>query len=152
MRRIRNLTILLPLAAAQPAAAADVNLNANLLSSCTLSLSSAGVMAPSATGTVLSSEQSGGSPATLTLIAVGVLPTIDFSAPSLTTSPGGWSASRTDEIRYTSIRGANQAYTSSASSFSETGLIDTFTVHSRVTSADGFAAGNYTLTTVVTCS
>ena len=150
--RVTKIAALIAIVFAQPAAAADVTLGANLVSSCTLALATPGVMTASASGTVLGSEQPGGSAATLTLVALGTLPTVSFSAPSLTASPGGWSASHTDEMRYTSTRGANQAYTSSSSSFSETGLTDTFTVHGRVTSADGFAAGNYTLTTVVTCS
>lgn len=138
-------------ACASSAQAANVTLNANLTSSCTLTLSSSGAMTVSPTGTILGSEQSGGSSASMTLIAVGILPTVSFAAPSLV-NPAGWSASHTNEIRYTSTRGASQAYTGSASSFVETGLTDTFTVHGRVTSAEGFAAGNYTLTSVVTCS
>jgi hypothetical protein len=75
-----------------------------------------------------------------------------FASPSLTASPSGWVASHTDEIRYTSTRGANQAYTASSSNYALTGLIDTFTLHGRVTSSEGFAAGNYTLRSVATCS
>jgi hypothetical protein len=152
MRYGRAVLILVPLAAAQPAEATNVTLNAALTSSCTLTLSTSGTMAVSSSGTVLGSEQSGGSAASMGLIAIGALPTVTFAAPSLTASPGGWSAVHTDEIKYSSTRGASQAYTSSSSSFSETGLTDTFTVHGRVTSTEGFAAGNYTLTTVVTCS
>ena len=143
---------LVALAASQAAGATDVNLNALLISSCTLTLATPGVMTASLAGTVIGSEQSGGTPASMTIVSLGVLPTISFAAPSLTAKPGGWTASHTDEIEFTSTRGANQSYTSSSSSFVETGLTDTFTVHGRVTSAEGFAAGNYTLTTVVTCS
>jgi hypothetical protein len=152
MRICRAVLVLVPLAAAQPANATTVNLNASLTSSCTLTLSSSGTMTASSSGTVLGSEQSGGSAASMTLVAVGTLPTVSFAAPALSASPGGWSSVHTDEIKYSSTRGASQAYTSSASAFSETGLTDTFTVHGRVTSTEGFAAGNYTLTTVVTCS
>ena len=152
MRPKLLLHFLAPLVCAAPAAAVDVTLNATLVNSCALTLATAGTMTPSATGTLISSEQSGGSAATMTVIALGVLPSINFAAPSLTASPGGWTASHTDEIKYTSTRGANQSYTSGSSSFTETGLTDTFTVHGRVTSTEGFAAGNYTLKTVVTCS
>ena len=138
--------------AAVPARAADVNLTANLVNSCILSLGTTGVMTAAASGTQISSENSGGAAATLSIVSIGSVPTINFSAPTLTASPAGWSASPTIEIRYSSLGGANQAYTSSASSASLVALTDSFTIHGRVTSATGFAAGGYTLRTVATCS
>lgn len=152
MRIIRALVAASSILLAQPASATNVTLNAALTSSCTLALSTGGVMTTSGSGTVLGSEQSGGTAASMTLVALGTLPTVTFAAPSLTASPTGWSATSVKEIKYVSTRGANQAYTASSSSFIETGLTDTFTVNGRVTSTEGFAAGNYTLTTVVTCS
>jgi hypothetical protein len=137
-------------AAIAPADAANVTLSGLLVDSCTLSLATPGALAASADGATLGSEQSGGTAATLTLIAIGGAPVVQFSAPSLS-SPVGWSASPTTAIRYTSVGGANQAYTSGASSRQETGLIDSFTIHGRVTSGGGFAAGTYTVTTVATC-
>jgi len=134
-----------------PAAAADVTLSALLINSCVLSIGSSGVMTASSDGQILGSEQSGGSAATLGVVVIGILPTITFATPTLTTSPAGWSASPTIAVRYTSTGGANQAYTSSSSSATLTSLIDTFTVHGRVNSSTGFAAGNYTLRTVATC-
>ncbi len=139
-------------AAALPASAANVSLQANLLSSCTLALGTTGNLAMSTTGLQIGSENAGGVAATMTLIAVGGLPDIHFAAPTLTASPSGWSGSHTDSIRYTSLRGANQSYTSSATTVTAGGLTDTFTVHGKVDASAGFAAGNYTLTTVVTCS
>lgn len=144
--------VLLPLCAASTAHAADVNLGANLISSCVLSLGTSGTMTASATGTLLSSENSGGGAATLSVVAIGAQPTISFAAPSLTTSPSGWTESHTDEIKYTSTGGANQAYTSSSSSAAMSGLTTIFTIHGKVTSAGGFAAGAYNLRTVATCS
>ncbi|MEO8141993.1 MAG: hypothetical protein ABI617_04985 [Sphingomicrobium sp.] len=138
--------------AAIPAAAANVNLQANLINSCVLSLSSNGTMTANTAGTQIGSENASGSAASLGLVAIGSLPTVTYAAPSLSTSPAGWTASHTDSIRYTSNRGANQAYTSSQSSVTAGGLTETFTVHGKVDSANGFDAGNYTLTTVVTCS
>lgn len=139
-------------AAAFPAQATNVTLSGTLTSSCTLTLNSSGSMTASTSGTVLSSENSGGSPASLGVVAVGTLPAVHFAAPSLTASPAGWSASPTVEIKYTSTNGANAAYSASSSTFVETGLLDSFVVHGRVTNATGFAAGSYTLTTVATCS
>jgi hypothetical protein len=135
-----------------PAQAVDVTLGASLFSSCILTLNTAGTMTTSSSGTILGSEQSGGTAAVMGVVAIGLFPTIVFTAPSLTTTPAGWTSSHTDEIRYTSILGQNQAYTASSSSHALTGLIDSFTVHGRVTSTAGFAAGNYTLRTTVTCS
>ena len=135
-----------------PAQAANVNLQANLVNSCVLSINSNGTMTANTAGTQIGSENPSGSAASLGLVAIGSLPTVTFAAPSLSASPAGWTASHTDSIRYTSNRGANQAYTSSQSSVTSGGLTETFTVHGKVDSAAGFDAGNYTLTTVVTCS
>lgn len=137
---------------AAPASAADVTLQASLVNSCTLSTGSPGVMTAAVNGQRIGSEETGGTAATLSVTVIGALPSIGFSAPTLTTSPAGWSASPTLAVRYTSVGGANQAYTSSASSYTMTALSDTFTVNGRVDSAAGFAAGNYTLRTVATCS
>ena len=88
-------------------AATDVTFAATLTNSCVLTLSQAGSMTVSSNGTVLGSEQSGGTAAILGVVAIGSLPTMTFAAPSLTASPSGWVASHTDEIRYTSTRGAS---------------------------------------------
>lgn len=153
MRRLTLSCCLLTAASiAAPAMAANVNLQANLVNSCTLTLSSNGTMTANSGGTQIGSENPSGGAASLGLVAIGSLPTISFAAPSLTTSPSGWSATHTNAIRYTSNRGANQAYTASQSSVTAGGLTETFTVHGKVDSTAGFDAGNYTLTTVVTCS
>lgn len=138
--------------AATPATAANVNLSATLANSCILSIGTSGLMTANSAGTQIGSENAGGAPATLTVTAIGLSPNVTFAAPSLSASPAGWSASPTLAIRYTSLDGAAQAYTSGQSSFTITGVSDTFTVHGKVDSAAGFAAGAYTLTTVATCS
>lgn len=137
---------------AVPAHAADVTLSATLTSSCTLTLNNSGAMTASSSGTVLSSENSGGTAASLGVVAIGTLPSVHFAAPSLTASPSGWTGSPTVEIKYSSNNGASAAYTASSSSVSETSLLDGFTINGRVTNATGFTAGTYTVTTVVTCS
>lgn len=151
MRRFFQFCCLLSFAAA-PAAAANVNLQASLVNSCVLSINSNGTMTANAAGTQIGSENGGGSAASLGLVAIGTLPTVTFAAPSLSASPAGWTASHTDAIRYTSNRGASQGYTASQSSVTAGGLTETFTVHGKIDSTAGFDAGNYTLTTVVTCS
>ena len=150
MRNLLASALLIGLVSA-PAAAANVSLSANLVNSCVLSIGSNGTMTAATTGTQIGSENSGGSSASLTMVAIGSLPTVTFAAPTLS-SPAGWSATHTNSIRYTSSGGANQAYTSAQSTSTASALTDTFTVHGKVDSAAGFAAGSYTLNTVVTCS
>lgn len=139
-------------AAAVPAEAADVNLTANLTPSCVLTSGATGVMTADVTGTRLASVNNGGSAATLSVVAIGSLPTLSFSAPSLAVSPAGWSATPTLEIKYSSLGGASQDFTSAASTATLGALNDSFTVDGRVTSTTGFASGSYQLRTVVTCS
>lgn len=147
-----GLPMIVLIAGASPALAANVNLNANLVNSCVLSVGTNGVMTASSTGIQIGSENNGGSAAALSLVAIGSSPTVTFGVPSLSISPNGWSGSPTVAIRYTSTAGANQGYTSSQTTRTSGPLSETFTVHGKVDNADGFASGNYTLTTVVTCS
>lgn len=133
-----------------PAQAADVRLRGSLISSCILSLSTEGRLSIASDPTVFGSEETGGTPATMTVVAVGVAPSVNFTAPSVD-GPSGFSANAQVAIRYTSLGGSNQAYTSSASSSSAVRLLDTFTINGRVVSSDGFQAGNYTVRTTATC-
>lgn len=149
----RSLFAGVALAVAVPAGAqTNVTLSANLVNSCTLALSTGGTMRANTAGTQIGSENAGGTAATMTMVAIGGSPTLAFGAPSLTTSPAGWSATPTVSIKYSSLGGASQGYTSSSSTTGTLPLADTFTVHGKVDSATGFAAGNYVVTTVVTCS
>lgn len=136
--------------ATAPAQAGDVTFTGVIANSCVLNLSTPGVVAPSTDGTVLASDVGGGVAATLSVVAVGTAPTLAFGAPALTT-PTGYSGNATAAIRYTSAGGANQAYTSTASTARSGTLLDTFTINSRVTGAGGFASGTYNVRTVVTC-
>lgn len=135
---------------AAPLGATDVSLSASVQNQCTLTLDAAGAMASNGDGTVLSSEEAGGGGADLAVVAVGAVPTITFGAPTLS-APAGDSGS-TAEISYTSIGGASQTYTNQQTSSSQGILLDAYTVHGRVLNASGFAAGSYTVTTIVTCS
>ena len=135
---------------ASPGKAANVTLSGTLTNSCILSLSVPGALAASSDGTTLTSETSGGLPATMALIALGGQPTVNFSAPAVS-GPSGSTGGATTQIRYTSLQGASQAYTSGASSRIGGALLDTFTIHGRVSNTSGFTAGTYTVTTVATC-
>lgn len=144
------LTALMAGCAAAPAQAVNVTLSGLVVNLCVLTLSTPGTLASSADGTELSSDQTGGLPATLTVVATGSAPTINFTAPSLQ-APGGASGSITKAIGYTSLSGAAQGYTSSSSSYTQPGLLDTFTVKGKLNSAVGFSTGTYTISTTATC-
>lgn len=133
-----------------PVYGADVNFTGIVTNSCVLNLSTAGVLAPTADGTTLASETGGGAAAVLAVVAVGTAPTLNFSAPTVTT-PNGFSGNASATIRYTSAGGANQGYTSSATTARAGGLLDTFTINSQVSGPAGFASGTYGVRTVVTC-
>lgn len=139
------------LAPAAPGGAAEVRLTGNLLSSCVLSLTTPGQLAAAAADpTVFGSEQAGGLAATMTVVAIGASPTVAFTAPTVD-APGGFSPTAQAQIRYTSLGGSNQAYTSSASSSSTVRLLDTFTINARIVSTEGFQSGTYTVRTMATC-
>jgi hypothetical protein len=139
------------LAAVTPADAADITLRGNLISSCILTLSTEGRLAASSDPTIVGSEESGGNAALMAVVAIGATPTVTFSAPTVE-APAGAPAGAQAEIRYTSLGGSNQGYTAATSSSSQVRLLDTFTINARITSTNGFAAGNYVVHTTTTCS
>lgn len=153
MFRVRKVilpTLSLTLLIAAPAQATDVRLRGTLIGSCVLTLSTEGRLAISGDTTVFGSEEATGLPATMTVVAIGGTPTVSFTAPTVD-APAGAPSGASVAIRYTSLGGTNQAYTSGASSSSAVRLLDTFTVNGRVTSPNGFQSGTYTVTTVATC-
>lgn len=128
---------------------------------CTLNLTSSGTLRNSLDNTVLGSQVSGNTPATVNiLLSLLEGPTITVDPPTITQSPGGYNASlETRQVSYSAASlglfpGASQAYTTSSTSFS-TGVLGlvtlTLTLHNRVINPNGFAPGNYTTRTVVTC-
>ncbi|MFC3711586.1 hypothetical protein ACFOMD_03325 [Sphingoaurantiacus capsulatus] len=152
MLRISLLAgVALCLAAAPQANAATVNLSGLVLNSCILTLGTAGALRVSSAGTTLSSEEVGGLAATLTIVATGVAPQINVSAPTLAASPVSYGRSPTLGLRYTSLAGGNQAYTDSSSSYTANGLLDVLTFNARALDSAGFTSGTYTIATTVTC-
>lgn len=128
---------------------------------CTLNVSSSGMLRNSLDNTILGSQVNGNTPATMTiLLSLLEGPTITVDPPTVIQSPGGYNAGlETREVSYSAASlglfpGANQAYTTSSTSFS-TGVLGavtlTMTLHNRVNNANGFAPGTYTTRTVVTC-
>lgn len=138
----------LALILAAPAEAVPVTLSGTIINSCTLTVNTPGVLVLSASGTTLGSSP-GGTAASLSVVAAGSAPTLTFGAPTLTS--GASTTGATTEIAYTSTSGANQDYTASQTTRAAS-LIDSFSVHARVTRDAGFGSGSYTVTTLVTCA
>lgn len=147
----RKSLIALPLLAlAAPANAVEIRLTGTLLSSCILSLATPGQLAISGDAGSFGSENVGGLAATMTVVAIGAVPSVSFTAPAID-APGGFSPTAQAQVRYTSLGGSNQAYTSASSTSSTVRLLDTFTIHGRILSNEGFQSGNYAVRTTATC-
>lgn len=140
----------LALALAAPGHGAEIRLTGNLLSSCVLSLATPGQLRLSGDATTFGSEETGGLAATMTVVAIGAVPSVSFTAPAID-APVDFSAGAQAQIRYTSLGGSNQAYTNIASSSSAVRLLDTFTIHGRIVSTEGFRSGAYTIRSTATC-
>jgi hypothetical protein len=140
----------LALSLALSAALAGNPARAQIGSSCTLSLSAPGTLTMAGTGTVLGSQESGGTAAVMLIVSsLGTHPTIVVTAPSVV-GPPGWAGTPITYVSYSTLSGAVQPYTS-AQSTKPVGLIDTVTLNARVLNTSGFRAGSYTVTTTVTC-
>ncbi len=123
---------------------------------CTLALGSGGTLGLSMDGTVLGSQESVGAPASLTLVT-GLFDEVTISAPTLISAPAGYQqVSQVLEVAYSGLgvlSGVVQPYTGSVTQFSP-GVVplSVLNIHSRITNSAGFAAGNYAVRVVVTCS
>src|SRR5689334_1759687 len=86
-----------------PAAAADVTFSGTLLSLCSVALSTPGILALSTDGTVFGSEEVGGVPAAVNILAVGSY-TVTVAAPTRTSQPGAYNATgESIEVSYNGI-------------------------------------------------
>lgn len=124
-----------------------------VVESCVLSVTTPGTLGVSTdSGKVLGSEQPSGVAAVLAVTATAGAPTITFSAPTMSARPSAYTGTPTVSMRYTSLGGANQAYTSGQSQYTSTNpLTDAVTVHARAVDNGGFAAGTYQVQTTATC-
>ena len=152
LNRLVAVGMLCALAAA-PAAAVPVTMNGLVIPSCILTVSTGGALGVSTdSGRQLGSEEVGGIPATIAVVATGGTPTLTVSAPTMSQRPSAYTGSPVVSVRYTSVGGANHAYSSSSSSFvSGSALGDTLTINMKAADNNGFAAGSYQLQTNVTC-
>ena len=138
-----------PLSAAQ---AQIVRFDGLIVASCTLVLSTPGVLGTNTAGTEIGSEQTGGVAATLGVVALGGAPTVQFTAPTMSIKPVAYTGTPTVSLKYSSTGGANQTYTSSASEYTSTNpLTDTVTLHAKAVDSGGLVAGSYRLQTTATC-
>lgn len=140
-------------ALAVPAQAVPVTFDGTVLASCVLTVGSNGTLGTSADGgTRIGSEESGGSAASLSIVATGGRPTITVGAPILSQKPSAYTGSPTVNIRYTSTGGGNQAYTAGSTSYTSSNVLgDSLTLNARAVDPTGFAAGAYRIQTQVTC-
>lgn len=152
MRRTVRIFAVLGAASASPAMALDVTFAGVVVDTCTIALSTPGVMVLSSDGTILGSDQSLGVPAAVAVVSIGSN-TISLSAPELVSHPGGYTpGGETVEMAYSGLA-SNPLFSSLALDF-DIGLLSlqTLFVDLRVDNPDGFVQGNYTARTVLTCS
>jgi len=143
----------LALAAGLPAAATDVLFEGTLSGVCTLGLSTPGTLGLDPEGRLSSAA---GLPALLTVLSVGSN-TLTFDPPVwVDTAPDYAAGTETFEVAYNGFPGVGiteQAYTTAPTSRSIATLpLSLMAVNARVANSLGFAAGDYRMKVVVTCS
>ena len=153
MRRIL-LAVFLLLGGQHASFAVDLNFTGTLAGVCTLGLSSPGTLGLSPDGSRLSSEQ--GLAAVLTVVSVGTNK-ITVSPPVWAASPSGYLTNgETLEVSYSGLGGlasVNHSFTAASSEFTISTLpLTLVNVHARAHNLAGFAAGNYLMKVLVTCS
>jgi hypothetical protein len=132
-----------------PAQAQTVSMSGLVINLCVLSLTTPGTLVSAPTGITLSTAEIGGIPALLTVVAAGTNPTITFSAPTVV---GPSASTSTVEFAYSSLGGANRPFTSTGYVAPLAQLLDAITINGRVTNANGFGAGTYTVSATATCA
>jgi hypothetical protein len=150
--RVAGVVVLSGLLLPGTAQAVDVTFTGLVVDTCTIALTTPGVMLLSNDGTILGSDQGLGVPATVTVVSIGTN-TISLAEPTLLTYPAGYTpGGETLEIAYTGL--------ASHPLFSEMGLsfnvgllsLSELFVDLKMTNPDGFVQGAYTAKTVLTCS
>lgn len=134
---------------AQPAQAQTVSMSGTVINLCVLTISTPGLLAINGTGTDLSTSQTGGAAATLSVVATGTNPTITFSAPSIS---GPSSSGATAQFGYASSGGASRVLGSAGYVYAMNRLLDTVTVTGQAHNPAGFSSGLYTMSATATCA
>ncbi len=132
-----------------PAQAGTISMTGTILNLCILTVTTPGLLAVTGPGTELSTTQTGGVAATMTVVATGTNPTITFSTPGIT---GPSASGSTAEFSYTSAGGANQGFSTGSYLYAMNRLLDTITINGRATNASGFQSGLYTMSATATCA
>jgi len=135
--------------------AADVTFAGVVLNTCTL-IATPGVLALSSDGSKLSSAITGGVPATVSIVSLGINK-ITVNNPTLTASPSAYNPG--GQVLKVSYQGLGllasivQALTGLTTTF-DIGIlpITILQVNNEVSNSNGFPQGAYETTTVVTCS
>lgn len=153
---MRSLSILTVVAAAWclpvDGAPLDVTFTGIVVDTCTIAVTTPGVMVLSNDGTIMGSAQGLGVPATVTILSIGTN-TVELEPPTLETYPPEYTpGDETLELNTTGLA-SNPIFTSLGLDFL-VGLlpISELFVNLRMTNPDGFAQGIYTAKTVLTCS
>lgn len=146
--------VLVAAASCLPATAAplDVTFTGIVVDTCTIAVTTPGVMVLSGDGTILATDQGLGVPATVTVLSIGSN-TISLAAPTLTSHPVGYtSGDETVSMNYTGL--ASHPLFSSLGLTFDVGLLSlsSLFVNMKVTDAGGFVQGTYAAKTVLTCS
>jgi hypothetical protein len=144
------VSLLICLQSFTPAYSDPVTFTGLVVNTCVINITTPGVLGLATSGTTLSSEEIGGANALLAVVATGSAPQLQFSQPQLT-GPAASLSGATQMMAYTSPGGAAQIYTSSASTYTMTRLIDAFTVKAKAANVSGFASGTYSVSSTVTC-
>jgi hypothetical protein len=144
------VALVLGIAAPVQAQAATVSFSGAVVNTCVINISTPGVLALASTGTMLSSEETGGANAVVAVIATGTAPALLFGAPALT-GPAASTAGAVTTLGYTSPGGASQALTSGTSTYTMTRLLDTLSVKAHANNTNGFVSGTYGISSTVTC-
>lgn len=114
-------------------------------------------LALSADGQYFGSQEGAGIPGSVTVVSIGSN-TITVAAPTrISAAPSGYdSAAEQLQVAYNGVSllaGVSQAYTSMPTNIViGTIALSILTINNRIYNPNGFAAGTYTLQTVVTCS
>lgn len=125
---------------------------------CALVLLAGGALDLSQDGTILGSEEGIGHGATITVASLLGNHTVTVGAPARIASPGDYDAgAETVQVAYRGtgiLSSVIHAYGPGPSQFPVNGIVAATIVnlHNRIVNPDGFAEGNYTTRTVVTCS
>ena len=152
MRWLLSLAVAGALACPSPAPALDVTFTGLVVDTCTIALTTPGVMSLSGSGTILATDNGGlAVPATVSVVSIG-LNTISLSPPTLETYPPSYNpAGQTLQLSTSGL--LNNLFTALGIS-GLIGLIPAtnLLIDMRITNPNGFKQGTYVAKTVLTCS